>query len=231
MKRLGLGLLAAVTAGCSLAGNGYIAVQQRGVAGFNRLRVTGPFSVEVHDGRDFQLTLLTDSNLFDHVETRLEAETLAVSFMPESAALSASALRVIVELPSLAGAELSGSGKLRAVVHAPRHDVDLALDGSGQLTLVGDVGAVDTWTTGTGTCTLTGTASSWTATVDGTAKVDGQEMPADDAALSMLGDGALLAVVNHTVAFDVRGAGSIDWWGEAAVASSSQAGPGTVTHH
>lgn len=224
---ISLGLLMAIGA-CDggTAGNGDVTSTSRPLTGFGRVETAGAARVRVREGSGYAVTVTTDSNLQPLVETRVLGDTLLVT---EHGVGRTTDLLYVIELPTLRGVTVSGSGDLHADVSSS-HELDIALDGSGTVSLSGAATAVTASLSGSGGLALSGTADVLSASLTGSGGLDARDFPVERAALVLTGSGGLRATVLGSVTFQLTGSGDIDWWGPASAVSIVSGGSGHIAH-
>ncbi len=108
-------VLAASLAGCfmsvSLEGSGFLVTQEEPLAGFDRVEASHAFDVDVVQGAAFSVIVETDDNVVEHLDVRVEGDTLVLGLKRGSYSLRDVTLRADVTLPALTGIELSGASR------------------------------------------------------------------------------------------------------------------------
>ena len=140
-----LSVLLAVTAllaGCglsSLTGSGNVVTQEEAITGFDRLRISHGFQVDVSQGDTFRVVVRADDNLVEHAQVVKEGSTLKIGLKPgRSYALIDSTLEAEVTMPEFSAADLSGGSHLRGEINAGNVTFDLS--GGSHVTLSGSGG-------------------------------------------------------------------------------------------
>lgn len=205
-------------------------VEERGfmVSSFERLRVDGPFEVEVVTGPP-RATASGDRAALDRVAVRTNGDTLIVSAGPLAWARArgqAALPRVRISVPALRAATLNGGARVR-VAETRGARVDLALSGSGSL----DVAAVRAEElvvslSGNGAVTLGGTAARARMRTSGAGSIDAATLTAGDASLTSDGSGGIRVNVRYTARASALGSGGIDITGKPECILR---GPGPMT--
>ena len=206
-------------AGCGLIGvdgNGQRVSEVRALEGFSAVDSEGSLDVVIVRGDAFRVEVSIDSNLLALVRTHVAGDTLAIDTDGPIGDVVAGP-HVIVTMPVLRRAAVDGSGGLWAGGFAQPEPVSLAIDGSGELTFVGDVPRADVRISGSGDARLQGTAAALGVAVEGSGAVDARNLDATTADLSVSGSGDLAATVNGSVRVTVSGSGSVDLYGGAVL--------------
>ena len=219
--------------GCGLFGvdgNGDRVSEVRPLEGFSAVDSEGSLDVEIDRGDAFRVEVSIDSNLLHLVRTRVAGDTLVID-TDEPIGRVVAGPHVVVTMPVLDRAVVNGSGGLWAGPFAQSDPVSLRIDGSGDLTFVGDVPSADVRVSGSGDARLTGTAAAFSASVDGSGTVDARDLDATAADLSVSGSGDLAATVSGSVRVAISGSGSVDLYGPAALERVDVSGSGSITRH
>jgi len=196
--------------------------------GFDRLRVDGPFTVEVETGSP-GATASGDPRALDRLSLRVEGATLIVNIGTTGwelrAGESAGSARIRIRTTSLRGVLTNGGANVHvAEMRAPR--VDLALNGGGAIT-VDRVQADDTNISliGTGAVTLGGTTLKGRIRAYGAGSVDASALTANEATLISETSGEIAMKVRYTARVMALGAGRVRVTGQPQCTVS---GPGPV---
>lgn len=188
------------------------------VTGFDRVRVDGPFQVEIVAGSP-AATASGDPRALDHVVVRVTGSTLVVNtgtigWELRKAEFPGSA-RIRVSLPVLRGVTINGGAHVD--VAGMRGDrIDLGLNGGGALT-VRDLSAQELFVTltGSGQMTLAGTAVRARVRSWGTGAVMADGLSAETAVLIGESSGPLRMQVRSAAQIISRGQGAVTVLGDA----------------
>lgn len=227
----GVALLA--LAGCGLFGvdgNGERVTEVRSLEGFSSVDSEGSLDVEITRGDAFHVEVSIDSNLLPLVRTRVSGDTLAIDTDQPIGDVVAGP-HVIVTMPLLRRAAVNGSGGLTAASFEQSEPVSLDIDGSGELSFVGNVPRADVRISGSGDARLHGAAAVLGAAVEGSGAVDARDLDATTADLSVSGSGDLAANVSGSVSVAISGSGSVDLYGAAVIERVDISGSGSITRH
>lgn len=191
--------------------------QERGfmVGSFERLRVDGPFEVEVVTGPP-RAVATGDRVALDQVTVRVNGDTLVVSAGPLAWAgrRGTTLPRLRVSVPALRGATLNGGARVR-VAEMRGGRVELMLAGAGSLD-VGGIKADDLIVslTGTGVITLAGTAARVRMRNYGAGSIDAAALTAGDANLTSESAGTIRIDARYTARATALGSGGISITGK-----------------
>ena len=212
-------------------GNGIPAEERRDLDGFERVVVAGALEVEVTAGQGFEVRIRIDENLIEYVGTRVVASDALRIGVDGNLGDVLPGPHVSVTLPSLLGAELRGSGALRAAGFDEAEPVTLELNGSGELSFEGRAPALAATLGGSGNVLLEGRAERLELSLSGSGSIAARALPARSAALSLDGSGSIAATVDGLVDAALDGSGRIDLYGTVTEGAFSEEGSGAIVVH
>jgi hypothetical protein len=200
------------------------------VTSFDRLRVDGPFQVEVRSGSSPQARAEGERAALERLDLHVEGTTLVVSAKADGWRLptgeTPSVPQVSVTIPALRTVLVNGGGRVR-IARMAGDRVDLGLNGAGVIAVDAiDAGAVNATLTGTGAITLAGKSlrarlrSNGAGTIDAGALTTGEgTVIAETAGQTRLG-------ARYKVRVFALGSGGVEIVGTPECVIS---GPGPVT--
>lgn len=182
------------------------------VTGFDRLRIDGPFAVEVVPGSP-GVTISGDRAAMDQVGVRVDAGTLilnsGLNSWESAAGKAASGARIRVTVPALRVVQTNGGTMLR-IAEMRGDRLDVALNGTGRV----DIGAVDAQDinltlAGSGTIALAGTALHTRVRLYGSSSLDASGFTTADAQLISGSSGALVISVRYNARINATSSGVV----------------------
>ena len=202
------------------------------VGSFERVRVDGPFRVEIRTGASPGAAVEADPALLDRIEISSEGGTLAVrngigrvSNSPKARAdaplvtLSTGAVRTVLVS---AGAEVT-------LDRALAQRVDLSVNGAGALAVAGvDADQLQAVVIGAGKLTLGGRAGRARLLTNGPGTIDAGALIADELTVRLDGTGETRAAARYTAQVTDTGLGRVTVTGPAKCTVTAPAG-GPVT--
>jgi hypothetical protein len=188
-------------------GSGVSASEERALPAFSAVELAGTNRVTVQVGRPQHVVVRADANLLDRVVTQVRSGVLVISDRGNFSARSP--MSVVVTVPSLGSATLSGTGQLTVTAVAARR-FTARLSGTGTLTGSGSADRLDAALTGEGSLILAA-------------------LPALDVSVAV--DGTGTAMVHATSSLDaaLTGTGTILYAGHPAHVTKKITGTGTIT--
>jgi len=207
---------AATTSGDPVPAQGTGTSRSYAVTGFDQVDLRGSDDVDVRVGGDFAIQATGPAEMLDQLEIVKDGDTLKVGrkrgFHLGGEGRS---IRVMVTMPSIEGAAVSGSGTL-TVGRVEADDFGASAAGSGDLKIGRmAVKAAHFSVAGSGTITAAGTADSADMQVAGSGDIDAEALTASRANVSVMGSGDVSATVNGPAKVSVMGSGDVTIGGDA----------------
>lgn len=194
------------------------------ITDFERIRVSGPFKVNVVTDRMTRVRGSGSTEALDRVRLEVQGRTLFIrtdrSNFGGTDSKEAPAT-ITIRAPALREASLAGSGSL-TLNGMKGLRVGLVVEGSGTLTAVNiQADRLDVGVIGTGTLAMSGTARGATVTARGAATVTAAELGTDDLSVNWesAGDGTFAAT--RTARVTSVGMGNVVVTGKAACTVSN----------
>jgi hypothetical protein len=187
-------------------GSGNVVVEDRGLAGFKAINVSGVFSLEVTAQKEYSVKVEADDNLQAVIKTEVIDGVLQIS--TEDSIRRGGRLKVLVSAPDIEKVDSSGASKISI---ADIKNSALLID-----------------TSGASKVTVAGETERLTIRTSGASKIDAENLKAVDADVSSSGAGKM--TVNATGDLKVRasGAAKIAYVGEPRSIEKSISGVGKV---
>jgi hypothetical protein len=182
------------------------------VTSFDRIRVDGPFQIEVTTGQP-SATIAGDPRTFEHIAIRVDGSTLVVSTgqlgWAKRAEEAPASARILLSAPSLRALAVNGGARVR-IAEMRGSRVDIGLNGAGSIE-VSALRAEDLNVTliGTGAITLAGTALQARVRSSGAGSVEAEGLTANDAVLLSESSGNLRMRVRYTAQVNSTGIGGV----------------------
>jgi hypothetical protein len=199
------------------------------VTSFDRIRVEGPFTVEVKRGASPRAVARGDARALDQIEIRQEDRTLVVRGSPNGwggwPGERTEAPRALIETPTLVAIAVTGAGA--ASVDALRGaEVSVALTGSGRIDVAGiEADRVEATTLGSGALSLAGSGRTVRLVNNGVGTIDAAGLSAPDVAVISESAGPTRVTATRTANVVASGTGSVVVSGPAAC---TRAGPAPI---
>jgi hypothetical protein len=219
-------------AALSLAAPATAATRNFGIEDFDRIRVTGPFKVQLVTGVAPFARATGDMEAIDDVSVDVEGRTLVIqqnaSNWSSFPGQNSGPVTIEIGTHDLSAAWLNGSGLL-SIDRVKEPSFELSIQGAGSAS-VGSM-TVDTLKvglSGSGSATISGTAPQLTATLFGASTFDGSALTTKDATIGAQGTAVMKLTATDAVKIDAEGPVTLTFSGNPACTLHAQ-GPAEVT--
>jgi hypothetical protein len=208
------------------------AIRNFGIAGFDRIRIDGPFKVQLTTGIAPFARASGSPSAIDRVAVELQGRTLIVR--PERSSWggypgdSTGPVEIAIGTHELTSAWVNGAGSL-AITRIEGLSFDLSVQGPGLISVgQADVDQLRIGVAGTGAATIAGRTGKLTATVRGLSSLDAAKLVAKDARIGAEGPASVKAHVTNEAVLDGTGVATIALAGEPACTTKTS-GSATVS--
>jgi hypothetical protein len=212
-------------------GNGVAVTETRTLPAFDRVRLDAPVHVTVKSGDAYAAYVTTDGNLTGYLTTDAWNGTLTIDLPYTIAPTVEPEITVIV--PGLRSLVHNGSGTVEIEEDGDFPDLDLTLNGSGDIRFSGTATNLRATLNGSGLIELEGFAASLTASLAGEGAIHAENLLVEDADVSLSGSGYVFLDMDYqsTLALALTGSGRVEWWGSPAHLDYHLSGEGKVVEH
>jgi len=190
----------------AVVGSGVTASEDRQVADFTEVQLSGSFEVEVEVGPSKSVRVEADDNIVPLISTAVVGSTLKIA--TRQGFSTGQPVKVWVTVPRLLGVDHSGSGS----VHA--HGIDgerfvARLQGSGSIRLAGRADAL-------------------AATLDGSGALMAADLVTGSATVDLAGSGTAEVHASEHLGVTITGSGAVRYAGEPEDITRNILGSGTI---
>ncbi|UCG23839.1 MAG: DUF2807 domain-containing protein [Chloroflexota bacterium] len=210
-------------------GSGDLITETREVSGFDSIDLSGSGEVIVTQGGSESLTVETDDNVMEHVETEVRGGTLHLGFEEGLNLIDPTRLIFTVGVDDLSELRISGSGDFEAdSVDTDRFNVTVS--GSGDVQ-IGDLMAdsVEARISGSGDVDLAGEATTQDVTISGSGKYRAGDLASESVEVSISGSGNATVWATESLDSNISGSGTVNYYGRPSI-NSSGSGSGQINN-
>ena len=183
--------------------------------------------VIVTPGATQKIVIEGQKNIIDNIKRDVSNGTWRISYM--KSVDNAKSVTVYITIPTIEYVGLSGSGSVKSTgKFSGLKDIDIAVSGSGDITL--DIDAKDTGIriSGSGEIDLSGTTQSLEVAISGSGDVMTKDLVASSCKIQISGSGDAAVYVNGELETHISGSGDVRYRGNASV-TAKISGSGEVT--
>ena len=197
-------------------GNGELSTESRPLASFSAIASSGNFDVTIVQGEGPLAVVTAESNLQQHIETRVDRGTLQLSTVNDQCISPQERVRITVTVPTLAGVLLNGSGTVSCDSFlVSTFNAELTGSGSIDMLLMGN--DVTATVGGSGQLVLAGWATQTTFTATGSGSLDALQFATDTCRATVQGSGDLFVHCDSLLIAEISGSGDIWYTGNPEI--------------
>ena len=207
-----------------IIGSGELVTENRAIGSFDRLAIDGPVNVVIRQGATRSLVITAEDNLIDLVRARSEGGTLSLD--TTGSFRTRIGIRAVLTVPSLDSVAINASGDVRFDGWNARA-IDLAIGGSGDIELGGEVGDVRALIGGSGDIDLSPARLSYVdADIEGSGAIRMGSLRKLDATIN--GSGTIEAGVVGELDALLNGSGEIRYRSADRILRQERNGSGRI---
>jgi hypothetical protein len=211
-------------------GSGVKVEKVRALGAFTKLRIDGPFDVQLAQAGSDQATVMADDNIEPLVETVVEGDTLVLRMKRDAGFTTRLSPHVRLDARALQAVWVNGSGDLSAD-RFKGDSLSLTVSGSGdvQFGLV-ELKTLNVSVSGSGDVQIAGRADQQSWTVSGSGDVDARSLNGRSTKVDINGSGDVSLGVSEQLDAQLSGSGDLSYAGRPQL-RQSVSGSGEISRH
>ncbi len=215
--------------GKRVRGDGNIQTQERTVASFKNVEVSGSIKVYVSQGALQPVKIETDENLLKYIEVEQEGDQISIREKPGFNLEPSADLKVMVTSPVYNKIEVSGACDIigQSKLTNPE-DLELHVSGAGDITMEADAPSISAEISGSGSINLKGQTRTTDLELSGAAQAHCFDLLSETTKVNISGAGDAQVYASVKLEAEVSGAGMVTYKGNAASVNQNVSGAGTV---
>ena len=223
-------LIIALVTGCSchlhaVKGSGNVTEQVRPVSDFDNIVLKGCADIYFTQGDKCELKVITDDNLMDKIETKIDGRSLIV----KTRSMSPSKLEIHVSMKNIKGFNIKGSGNISNKAPFTADNLYLNVSGSGDMKLNNITAkGIKVEINGAGDISANGKSDRTQIDISGSGNINFNDMEADDVKVKISGSGDCSVFAKSSLKTEIYGSGNISYRGEPKNMKSINVGTGDI---
>jgi hypothetical protein len=210
-------------------GSGKVLTLEGDFTGFDRLDVSHAFRVEVRQGDGYHVTVRIDDSLEEHLLLDRQGDTLRIGLEPgHTYNLGAATLGATVQMPELAGLELSGASRATLQGFQSTRPLYVHVSGASQLRGEIEAGAGQFKASGTSQIRLVGSGRDVAIDASGASQLDLSHFEVDDAEIEASGASTVSIRAGGRLDARASGASRVRYRGEPSIGRIHTSGASSV---
>ena len=215
-------MLMIYTTGCNAGGNsvqksGDVVKEDRQVASFKALDVSGAFHIFLSQGNTESLTLECDGEHISDVVTEVKGETLFIYLETAWKNIDSRTMNVYLTFRDLESIELSGAVSLESRDKLKFGDLELDISGAAELEVPMSAEKIEAELSGAAEISLYGTAVSAEIEISGASTLNAEELEVENMSLEVSGASTVKVFVTVSLDAEISGAASVKYKGDPKV--------------
>ncbi|CAN5213658.1 head GIN domain-containing protein [soil metagenome] len=214
--------------GPRVEGSGKIVEEPRAIAGFNTIKSTSSFDIELVNSPTESAVVRGDDNLLGMVELRVENGVLNIENRKGSSWRSRKGMTLTIHFKEISSLMLSGSGDLKADKINTRR-FDASISGSSDVVIASLTAAIVAVSiAGSVDFTADGTAQKQGFNIQGSGDISAGNLKGETVAVRIAGSGDASVYASASLDVSIAGSGDVTYRGSPPRVRKSVAGSGSV---
>lgn len=210
LTTLSICLCLSITAGFAQSkGSGNVVKQDRNTPGFNAIEAGSAFFIKLSQGDALQVTVETDDNFLDQIETEVHDNKLIISSGKMN---NPSALKVYITVPDLESIEINGAARIESTGKLIFPNFAIDASGASKATLQIESQILRSSISGASRVILSGSAAQHTTDVSGASKLDAIKLSTLSTTANVSGASKAQIYARNELNADVSGAASLTYF-------------------
>jgi len=198
--------------GQGVAGDGPVVRKTLDLASFSGITLTLSGDVEITQGPVQKVEVESNQNIIDLIDTEVRGQHWTIK--TTKSVRSVKTLKFYITIPTLDKVTLSGSGDIRTTGRfTGLGDVDLAISGSGDMSLSLEARHIEARVSGSGDMRIEGRSGPIEVGVSGSGNVDAGSLKASEGEVRISGSGDVDVDVEGDLEVGISGSGDVRYGG------------------
>ena len=202
----------------TIKGSGNVVTEERDVSGFDSVALSGFGEVIITQGDEESLTVETDDNLMQYIETQVRGGTLELGFTDDDILLRPSKSIIFrLSVIDLTALDSSGAGKFE-IDELDAERLEVTLSGAGDIR-IDSLTATDLVVTvsGAGNIEVAGQVKTQQFNLNALGNYNASDLESQAATVRISGAGSASIWVHDTLDVVISGAGNVEYFGSPDV--------------
>ncbi|NEM98400.1 head GIN domain-containing protein [Pontibacter burrus] len=192
---------------------------------FRRINVQGDFKVYLTQGTVQKVEIRGEPNILDQVETAVRDDTWKITHA--ECVRRSKSVEVYITLPAVESLYLNGSGSIEGRSNFTASDLDIELNGSGNVRLDVEAARIISRITGSGKLQLQGITPLHRIDISGSGRVESYDLESESVEVTISGSGIAQVTAATKLDVSISGSGIVYYKGDPNV-SQRISGSGKV---
>lgn len=207
-------------------GSGILKTVKTNPGEFNSVYADIPGKIHISKADTFSVTIRTDNNLIEMVETEISRKTLKIR--TEKCIKNCTSLELWITAPVIEEIEAAGSVKIESDEEINSNEMEIEVSGSGSVRLNVNANKLNSKISGSGLLVLSGQVSSHDFEIDGSGTMKAFSLRAKETDANISGSGIAQINVIDNLDINISGSGELIYTGNPKKVKSEVSGSGII---
>lgn len=208
-------------------GSGEVRSESRQVPGFSGVVIEGSMDLILTQDSTQSLRVEAEENILPLITTTVTNGTLTID--NKGCIMTSKGIKVYASIPQVHLIRIEGSGDATATGKIRTSAIDLAIEGSGSITMDVESDNISSTIEGSGDVNLSGKSGTHTVVINGSGDLSAEEMPVGNCSITVDGSGDCYVNVLDTLNVEISGSGDVYYKGNPAAVNTKIDGSGSVS--
>ncbi|MEJ8755543.1 head GIN domain-containing protein [Pontibacter sp. H259] len=198
-----------------IKGEGPVETRLLNLDSFSRIEANGDFNVFITQGPTQKVEVRGEPNILDQLQTDITNSTWKITH--DNCVRRSKEVEVFITLPVYESLYLNGSGYIQGQQHITASDLDIAVNGSGKISLDVDASKIISRVTGSGKVHLQGSAPVHRINMSGSGRAETYGLASENVSVTLSGSGVAQVSAATLLDVSISGSGIVYYKGEPTV--------------
>lgn len=213
----------------TIKGNGDVISKTRNTSDYDAINVSGFFDVTLVKGKEGKIIIKAESNLMDYIITEVNGDELVIKLKKGTSLKTKKGIFITVPFKDIDKISLSGSGDISNKDVISENELEVKLNGSGDIKLDLNVDKVRAKINGSGDITLIGKTDNLATSVTGSGDFMAKDLIANNVEANVIGSGDVTVYASKKIDAKVTGSGDVVFYGNPERENTKIIGSGDIT--
>ena len=221
----------AANAQVKINGNGKVVSQTRTTSGYDTIKISGFFDVDLVSGKEGKITIKGEENILSSIIVEVADNALKIHVKKGINLRPSTGQKVEITIPfeKISELNLSGSGDITAKSPIKNDKFSAKLSGSGDIDLDVATNSFDFALSGSGDIKLKGNSDNVVIKLSGSGDIEAANLKSKNANITVSGSGDIKVNCNESLTARVSGSGDIKYTGNPEKRDVKVSGSGSIS--
>lgn len=206
-------------------GDGDVVKKELELTDFNAIEAGGAFEIIYEQSDEFKVELITDKNLFEHIETVVTRNTLKLH---SKKMLRPTELKFVIQAPDLEKIDFSGASEFNTKAKVELDNLEIESSGAAEIDMNLIVEELIIDVSGAAEIDLEGKAKQFKLDLSGASEIEAYDFIAENVVINSSGASDCEIYAEKSLKVDLSGASKVEYKGNPEQVNSDTSGASSV---